>query len=101
MTDPQWEGLFRFVQQGGGFFALHTASACWDNIVEHPEDVWSKKFHHEMLNCEFGGHSPYKDYARCSLSLSRARSLSPISSSFRIYITRCMLHAYRVCSFLP
>ena len=23
---------------------------------------WSYRFHHELLNCEFGGHSPYKDY---------------------------------------
>ncbi len=22
----------------------------------------SHKFHYELLNCEFGGHSPYKDY---------------------------------------
>ena len=48
-------------QGGGGFFALHTASACWDNKVEHPTDARSDEFHH-MINCEFGGHSPYKDY---------------------------------------
>jgi len=63
LTTAEWEGLFAFVQVGGGgLFALHTASACWDHIVEDPTDAWSHRFHHEMLNCEFGGHSPYKDY---------------------------------------
>ena len=33
MTDEQWDALFAFVQGGGGFFALHTASACWDHKV--------------------------------------------------------------------
>ena len=50
------------MEGGGGFFALHTASACWDNLVEHPDDKWSTKFHVDLLNAAFGGHSPYKDY---------------------------------------
>ena len=45
-------------------FALHTASACWDHQADAPNATssWSFRFHHELLNCEFGGHSPYKDY---------------------------------------
>ena len=29
LTAEQWAGLFSFVENGGGLFALHTASACW------------------------------------------------------------------------
>ena len=64
LTDAQWAGLFAFVESGGGLFALHTASACWDHQADAPNATssWSFRFHHELLNCEFGGHSPYKDY---------------------------------------
>lgn len=62
LTAAQWDGLFGFVRGGGGLFALHTASACWDNEVEHPGDALSVAFHHDLLNAAFGGHSPYKDY---------------------------------------
>jgi type 1 glutamine amidotransferase len=62
LTDDQWDALFAFVKGGGGFFALHTASACWDHKVEDPTDARSVEFHVGMLNAEFGGHSPYKDY---------------------------------------
>jgi hypothetical protein len=58
LTDAQWDALFGFVKSGGGFFALHTASACWDHKVEDPTDPRSNEFHHGLLNCEFGGHSP-------------------------------------------
>ena len=29
LSAEQWDGLFSFVEGGGGLFALHTASACW------------------------------------------------------------------------
>lgn len=58
LSAAEWDGLFDFVKSGGGLFALHTASACWMNH----NDSTSVRFHHEVLNAEFGGHSPYKDY---------------------------------------
>jgi hypothetical protein len=39
LTADQWDGLFSFVSGGGGLFALHTATACWDHIVEDPSDA--------------------------------------------------------------
>lgn len=67
LTDAEWAGLFGFVEGGGGLFALHTATACWTGQATDPN---SRRFHHELLNCEFGGHTPYKDYVSRVVSAS-------------------------------
>lgn len=68
LSPAQWEGLFAFVAEGGGLFALHTASACWMDEVDcglnaTEQCTQSRKFHYDVLNCEFGGHSECESIA--------------------------------------
>ena len=57
MTDAQWDALFAFVKGGGGFFALHTASACWDHKVKLSSSSTSMLLDHRR-HCMrmFGSH---------------------------------------------
>ena len=51
-TDAQEQGLLNFIQQGNGFFGLHTAAASFREC----------KGYHGMLNAFFDGHSKYMDF---------------------------------------
>ncbi|MCH8294999.1 ThuA domain-containing protein [Candidatus Poribacteria bacterium] len=52
LTDSQENGLLNFIEQGGGFFGLHTAAASFREC----------KGYHGMLNAFFDGHSKYMDF---------------------------------------
>ena len=52
LTDAQEAGLLNFIDTGGGFFGLHTASASFRECDGY----------HAMLNARFDGHSPYMDF---------------------------------------
>ncbi len=52
LTDTQENGLLNFIQQGRGFFGLHTAAASFRDC----------KGYHGMLNAFFDGHSKYMDF---------------------------------------
>lgn len=82
LTPSEWAGLFAFIENGGGLFALHTASACWDHQYDDPSDPYSSKFHRDVLNCAFGGHSPYKDYIATIVD----QNTDPITQGLRNYI---------------
>eukprot|EP00041_Stephanoeca_diplocostata_P021771 m.513737 g.513737 ORF g.513737 m.513737 type:complete len:753 (+) comp21907_c0_seq1:229-2487(+) len=82
LSTREWAGLFEFIESGGGLFALHTASACWDHQFDDPTDPESSKFHREVLNCAFGGHSPYKDYIAKIVD----RETDPITRGLSDYI---------------
>lgn len=53
-------------------FALHTASACWMHEVDCGTNTteqceMSRKFHYEVLNCEFGVSNPLTNNFRYSV----------------------------------
>ena len=51
-TPEQEQGLLAFIDQGGGFFGLHTADASFRENAGY----------RQMLNGFFDGHSPYMDF---------------------------------------
>ncbi|MBT5327243.1 MAG: ThuA domain-containing protein [Gemmatimonadetes bacterium] len=51
-SEQQEAGLLEFVEQGGGFFGLHTAAASFRE----------NQGYHAMLNAFFDGHSKYMDF---------------------------------------
>lgn len=53
LTEGQEQGLLQFIENGGGFFGLHTADASFHDNAGY----------HRMLNGFFDGHSPYMDFA--------------------------------------
>lgn len=52
LTDAQEKGLLDFIEQGKGFFGLHTAAASFLDCDGY----------HSMLNARFDGHSAYMDF---------------------------------------
>ena len=52
LTDDQEKGLLDHIDQGGGFFGLHTADASFRE----------NRSYHAMLNGFFDGHSRYMDF---------------------------------------
>ena len=52
LTQDQEQGLLAFIENGGGFFGLHTADASFRDNAGY----------HQMLNGFFDGHSPYMDF---------------------------------------
>lgn len=52
LSDPQEKALLNFINQGGGFFGLHTAAASFRDCAGY----------HGMLNAYFLGHSKYMDF---------------------------------------
>ena len=61
LTDEQWEGLFSFVQQGGGLFALHTASACWMHSCNQSE---CQQTHTDCSSNASTAHTPQCENSR-------------------------------------
>lgn len=53
LTEQQEQSLLRFIDQGGGFFGLHTAAASFQECEGY----------HGMLNAFFDGHSKYMDFS--------------------------------------
>lgn len=52
LTDAQEDGLLSYIQQGKGFFGMHTADASFRDRAGY----------HAMLNAAFDGHSKYMDF---------------------------------------
>ena len=52
LTNAQEHGLLEYIEQGGGFFGLHTAAASF-----HKSDGY-----HRMLNSFLTGHSKYMEF---------------------------------------
>ena len=76
-TDAQEQGLLHFIEQGGGFFGLHTADASFRENVGY----------HQMLNGFFDGHSPYMDF-----TVSITDPTDPIAVGLKDFVVTDELH---------
>ena len=79
LTEPQENGLLNFIQGGGGFLGLHTASA---SFLKNPR-------YHKMLNGYFDGHSDYMDF-----EVSIVDRNHPITESMEKFSIKDELHYF-------
>ena len=76
-TEAQERGLLQFIENGGGFFGLHTADASFRDNAGY----------HQMLNGFFDGHSPYMDF-----TVTIADASDPIAAGLEDFAVTDELH---------
>jgi uncharacterized protein len=76
-TQDQEQGLLAFIENGGGFFGLHTADASFRDNAGY----------HQMLNGFFDGHSPYMDF-----TVTIADASDPIAAGLEDFAVTDELH---------